>query len=231
MMKKYLSILFILFIVQCGFAQIKNETDDYRDYFEISEMSYDYTIEYNDDDQKPFTLGTLSVKLVPKRKIDKYILMLSKPYYEKPGFFINNIGHTPSDGETSSTYKIDNVRWGTEYKVKAIYTEENELWYIYSDLFDVTDLLSEEDRTQVLDYVSSAEVAKCGDAMEVVGGKAEFVGDNCGEYLIYDLNGSCVARGKFAPNDVVLLPENCPCMCIMQVIYENNEVVTKKIFR
>ena len=228
-MKKFVYTLLFLIIVQFSIAQTKNETDDYRDYFEISEMNYDYVYSCSESGI-PETNGTLSIKLNAKKPIADFVLRISEPHYKfENNYYPRNYHKVVGDGENEVSYSVDKVRWGTMYVLTAYYYVNDERYYIMSDIFDSTDLLLEEHQQIIREYADAPITLTETNNIRYVDKSLIIQSEYGGNLKIFSLEGLPIYSVNFEADGVVNLCDGLPNIFIVVVNFDNGKVETKKI--
>ena len=204
------------------------------DYFEIIDLNYDYVFTQSSNGV-PETKGTLSLKVSLLQPAYYVSLDISRFHYQQTGnsiFFQNRFGHDVEVDENIISYSIENIRWGTYFSVMVYYYDENdERQYVVSDIYDTTDLLSEEHKQIVSDYAGVTSVETSENSIIYANNYLTVESENNGKISFYDYSGIEFKTVNFEANTPIFIDESFPKFFIAVATLDNGEVFTKKILK
>ena len=229
-MKKTIYILLLLCFNVCFAQDGTNENSDVTSKsFEIKDLKFDYELTYSDN--FPLTVGTLSMNVVLYKPASRVTLLFTHSFYvPKYGkfFYHNRASRNPSETDTCVNYSLVKINWGVYFYVNVVFldgTEEK------SEVYNTTDMLSDEDRAIVLQHSGVSSVETSENSIIYANNYLTVESENDGKISFYDYSGIEFKTMNFEAKVPIFIDESFPKFFIAVASLENGKVLTKKILK
>ena len=229
-MKKTIYILFLLCFNVCFAQDGTNENSDVTSKsFEIKDLKFDYELTYSDN--FPVTFGTLSMNVILYKPAYRVTLLFTHSHYvPKYGkfFYHNRASRNPSETDTCVNYSLVKINWGVYFYVNVVFldgTEEK------SEVYNTTDMLSDEDREIVLQHSGVSSVETSENSIMYANNYLTVESENNGKISFYDYSGIEFKIMNFEAKTPIFIDESFPKFFIAVATLDNGEVLTKKILK